>query len=146
MFRILVATDGSANSNRAAEYAARLAEKIVDAELVILYVRDTRLQYIADVVPPGATFDDTEYLAHLDRLANAALAEAKKIVNKTGKEILVRTETGKPADVICNVANGEGFDLIIMGSRGLGEITGILMGSVSDRVMHCSKIPVAIVH
>jgi len=42
-------------------------------------------------------------------------------------------------------AEEEGFDLVIMGSSGMGQVSGILLGSVSDRVAHRSTVPVLIV-
>ena len=42
-------------------------------------------------------------------------------------------------------AQAEKFDLIVMGSRGLGQLEGLLLGSVSDRVLHQAKIPVMII-
>jgi len=52
---------------------------------------------------------------------------------------------GQPADEICKKAKDGGYDLLVMGNRGLGEIKGYLMGSVSNRVIRHAVCPVLIV-
>ncbi|MBI5017715.1 MAG: universal stress protein, partial [Deltaproteobacteria bacterium] len=56
-----------------------------------------------------------------------------------------RVLTGDPATELCRVAADEGFDLIVMGSRGMSELAGLLLGSVSERVLHLAACPVAMV-
>ena len=56
-----------------------------------------------------------------------------------------RKETGHPADVILCVGEEESCDLIVLGSRGLGEVKRFLLGSVSDAVAHHAYCPVLIV-
>ncbi|XP_074619981.1 universal stress protein in QAH/OAS sulfhydrylase 3'region-like isoform X5 [Acropora palmata] len=55
------------------------------------------------------------------------------------------TELGKPGEVICQAANQEKADHIVMGSRGLGTVRRTLLGSVSDYMLHHSCIPVSVV-
>jgi nucleotide-binding universal stress UspA family protein len=55
------------------------------------------------------------------------------------------TRSGDPACVICRVANEEGYDLIVMGSRGIGLISEMLLGSVSHSVIQHANCPVLIV-
>lgn len=79
---------------------------------------------------------------------------------KQGREILSLTEeklagyglnvstgitVGHPAEEICKKVEAGGFDLLVMGSRGLGQIKGYLMGSVSNRVCRHANCPVLIV-
>ncbi|MCW2277192.1 universal stress protein family protein [Heliophilum fasciatum] len=52
---------------------------------------------------------------------------------------------GNPAYAICEYAEEHNMDLIIIGSRGMGEIKSLLLGSISDRVLHLAKCPVLIV-
>ena len=66
-------------------------------------------------------------------------------VRETGLTADMNVLQGPAPDAILRVAETEGYDLIVMGSRGLGQFQGLLIGSVSDRVMHHAKIPVLIV-
>ncbi|MDF2564158.1 MAG: hypothetical protein K0Q53_553, partial [Massilibacillus sp.] len=55
------------------------------------------------------------------------------------------SETGSPAVVILDVAANENSDLIVMGSRGLGVVKGVLLGSVSQHLVEQAKCPVMVV-
>jgi len=58
-------------------------------------------------------------------------------------ETLIRP--GSPADEIVDAAKELGADMIVIGSRGWGEIRSVLLGSVSERVLHLARCPVLIV-
>lgn len=134
--RILVPVDGSDSSDRAIDQAIYLA-KICDAKLDFIYV------------------------ANINQLAiNACLSDAiLEAVTKAGNVILDRalekvpanikakgfSETGSPAVVILDVAENENCDLIVMGSRGLGIVKGVLLGSVSQHLVEQAKCPVMVV-
>ena len=133
---ILVPVDGSDGSDKAVAHAINMAE-IYDAKLNFLYV------------------------ANINQLAiNAALSQAiLEAVTKAGKTILDRaenmvpsgiekesfSETGSPAAVILEFEENLNADLIVMGSRGLGVVKGILLGSVSQYVIERSKCPVLVI-
>jgi len=55
-----------------------------------------------------------------------------------------RTGAGKPGEVICKIADEEKADLVVTGTRGQGKIRRTLMGSVSDYIIHHSKVPVLV--
>jgi len=75
----------------------------------------------------------------------AALAEAGARLEAAGigysKHILV----GEAAQTIADYAGEHGCTLIVMGSRGLGSVAGILLGSVTTRVVHLTKLPVVVI-
>lgn len=135
--KILVPYDGSPHSQRAILVAVELA-RCANAPIHVLYAYD-RLP--ADLGEPN--FQD---------LLNRVLTWAKEIVE--GGVAAVRDQgipvtgdvlEGPAAEAILRVAEAEKCDLIIMGSRGLGQFAGLLIGSVSDRVLHHAKIPVMVV-
>jgi nucleotide-binding universal stress UspA family protein len=135
--RILVPYDGSAHSQHALQVAADLAG-CTQATVRIIYVYET---LPTDLGAPN-----------FDNLLNRVLAEANAIVQNAlglvqSKGIAVTGDVleGAPAKAILRVAEAEKFDLIVMGSRGLGQFEGLLMGSVSDRVLHHAQIPVMVV-
>ena len=133
---ILVAVDGSEGSDRAVAQAIEIA-KTCGAKLNFLYV------------------------ANINQLAiNAALTHAIiEAVKKAGKIILDRAvnmvpteiehavhfETGSPAAVILDFEEQLQADLIVMGSRGLGIVKGVLLGSVSQYITERAKSPVLVV-
>lgn len=133
---ILIPVDGSDCSDRAVAQAIEIA-KVCGAKLNFLYV------------------------ANINQLAiNAALTHAiLDAVKKAGNIILTRAEnmipseveyktfleTGSPAAVILELEEQLNADLIIMGSRGLGVVKGVLLGSVSQYITERAKCPVLVV-
>ncbi|MDO8689398.1 MAG: universal stress protein [Dehalococcoidia bacterium] len=146
MFKILVATDGSEYARKAAEYAGQLASKIPDAEITILSVLDIGLISQAAVSPSGMPVTIPVALSEdMERALNSVLQDARDKLAPTGRPVTTRLEEGRPAQVICDIAEKERFDMIVMGSSGQGRIADILLGSVSDKVVHKAKTPVVIV-
>ena len=135
--KILVAVDGSEIALRALQSARALAEA-TQGELLLLHVCNSapehaqhkRLGIVAEV--PDAENDD---------LVNAIL---ETMMGSTAKYKL-RTENGHPAEKILEVAEEAGCDTIVMGSRGLGSLTKLFLGSVSSEVINNAEIPVVIV-
>lgn len=137
--RILVAVDGSEHSLKAARTAAELAR--------FLNSRELRVVVAYDPIPP--------YLGepNLQAAINARLNEAQEIMEKALQAIgplpegLLRTEIleGPPAEAILKVAETHQSDLIVMGSRGLGRLSGLLLGSQSQKVVQHAHCPVLIV-
>ena len=76
--------------------------------------------------------------------AKKAVQQAKSMIPK---DIPVEElyEVGSPGPVLLNMAEDNGIDLVVMGSRGLGPLKGIFMGSVSSYMVSRSKCPVLIV-
>jgi nucleotide-binding universal stress UspA family protein len=137
---ILVAVDGSADADRALDQAIALAE---DQHALLTLV---------SVIPPRTG------LSSLTPAAAAAAAECfgpaiyerilRDAVARVPGDLGVRTVllTGHPARRIVERAREGGHDLIVMGSRGLGRISGALLGSVSQEVVHLSPVPVLLSH
>jgi nucleotide-binding universal stress UspA family protein len=130
--KILVCIDGSKCANEAADFAGEIALTF-DSEVVLLHVYR----------PPETTRD---LPAHGHRVeAERTLDMAKLIMNERGlrhKE-LVELDSN-PANFILK-ESAKGYDLIVMGSRGLGAMEGYLFGSVTSKVVHHSKIPTLII-
>ena len=70
---------------------------------------------------------------------------AKRAVEAAGLNAPYRIAWGGAPEVIEQVAEEDGVDLIAIGSRGVGQITGLFLGSVSDRALHRVKVPVLVV-
>ena len=143
--KILVATDGSDHAGHALKYAIESAEKW-DAPLIILSV----IPPIRPILPDPDGFDPIylpEFEEELEKAYQSILDEAVKTVVKEQPDIKVeaRLERGRPSDIIMNVARTENVGLIVMGSRGLGGITGSILGSTSQAVVHSCIKPILIV-
>jgi nucleotide-binding universal stress UspA family protein len=146
--KILVPIDGSEHSDKALNYALDLAEKY-SAEIVLLSVAQpfvaTEPMYVTQpMMPPESTIVYVKGIetAHEKMLAEA-LEKAKEI--RPSIKISKLLVDGRPADRIVEIAKEEKFDLIVMGSRGLGGIKEFFLGSVSDRVADQAPCPVLIV-
>ncbi|MDX1483497.1 MAG: universal stress protein [Alphaproteobacteria bacterium] len=170
--KILVATDGSQHAHKAVSVAADMASRY-GAELIVLAVieggalSDEAKRLAADkgidlsdilegpdvlaMAPEGEPVVlHAEYTLATARvqaeLANAVVEDAKEQAAGGGLEnARGLTESGDPAEAILKVAEAENVDLIVMGSRGLGALKSLLVGSVSQKVSHlasCSCITV----
>ena len=148
MFKVLLATDGSEYSQKAAQYTGQLCQKLEDCEITALYVKNLSFSVLGLAEEPYfETLPDSKLMQEqLDKVASSALAAAQEVLKDSGRRVTLRSEWGRPPDVICRVAEQENFDLIVVGERGMGGIVGFFLGSVSQRVATRAKVPVLIVH
>jgi len=131
MDKLLLATDGSKHSKNTIEQAIKLAKKF-DTEVTILYVIEVNPQQGYDFF--------ASYRKKEEELVNAGEEVLKKTAEafeEQGIKANTRLEKGNPADIICGIAHEEDFELVILGGRGLGKISGVLLGSVSNAVANC---------
>lgn len=136
MKNILVPVDGSEGSDRAVAEAIAMAE-ICEAKLNFLYVANINQLAI------NACLSDA-ILEAVTKAGNVILDRAMEMV-PSGIEKEAYSETGSPAVVILDFAASNDIDLIIMGSRGLGIVKGVLLGSVSQYIVEQAKCPVLVV-
>jgi nucleotide-binding universal stress UspA family protein len=156
---ILTATDGSASATRAVEFAGGLAAAS-GASLVLLHIRSARvtdemrhlarIEHIVDPAPAGAETVGRAAIptvsanqrsgAETDReiaesLGQRILAEAETLARRAGAgDIRTLSDEGDPAQRILACAQSENADLIVMGRRGLSDLAGLLIGSVSHKI------------
>lgn len=144
MKRILVATDGSEGAARAVDYAARWA-KTVGGDLLIVNV----------VGGYGMPDHLTRRLSHaqqvwLDELLTSTSAEmlikARDHAREVGvAAIQIESRSGDVAETLIEIAREKEVDVIIAGKRGAGRLTGLLLGSVSQKLVSLAPVPVTIV-
>ncbi len=135
--KILVLVDGSEFSLNAAKAAASIADKF-SGKLTLLHV--VSKSFTKTTMP-----DLEQEIAGLRAEGGQILAAAMSAIGKTEEELDTILSWGNPMDIILEEIEDEGYDLIVMGSRGLGAIKGLLMGSVSERISRSVKCPVLIV-
>lgn len=143
--RIVVGLDGSAHSLRATEAATDLANKY-GAELHLLTV--TRPYQVSpklrQYLKAENLLGEPKYI--LDEMTNDIVSEAKEIATKGNvKSVTTVVREGKPARSIVGYAHNVKADLIVVGSRGVGEIEAALLGSVSQKVTILSECAVMVV-
>jgi len=147
MFRnILIAVDGSKHSERAVAEAVDLA-RMSGASL-------TAIAATPDIVPwiYVGGYGALTAPVGLDDLHEQGRREHERmlddVLGRLASEMDVRKVVvqGSPAEAILDQAKTGGHDLIVMGSRGRGELRSLLLGSVSHHVLQASSIPVLVVH
>ena len=132
--RILVATDASAASNRAVSMAAYMAA-CHEAELLILHViRDMQLPTLIKKAPELEEFVDKREDI-LRQVAETILHEAEVRARKDGAtRVQTAIGTGDPASSIIGFTKRRNIDMIVVGTRGLGKVRELLLGSVSRKI------------
>jgi nucleotide-binding universal stress UspA family protein len=138
--KILVPVDGSENSFRALEQAIFLATKIQEAKITVLYIIEH---------PPTVYIYSPKIMEKLrtdyERESAKILERCKEMANKSGINIHTVLSEGDPASKIIGYSEREKFDIIIIGSRGMGRFKEVIVGSVSNKVLHHAKCSVMLV-
>jgi nucleotide-binding universal stress UspA family protein len=127
--------DGSKNSLRGLNMAIYLARQC-GGTITGLFVMPNRLSAFEPI-----TFDRK----YLSKFANELMAMAKKQCAQNGIVFYGKTATGDGAIEILNFSQKHKYDIIIIGSRGMGSVKEVFLGSTSHAVVHKSKIPVMII-
>ncbi|HKV44680.1 MAG TPA: universal stress protein [bacterium] len=144
MMRMLVATDGSPHAIKAAELAARFARELRGAQVILVNVG--HIPAIAIGGPSPDMMVDLGALEEgLEQAGQAILAQTQEAFGGVDVPVTRLYRRGDPAGEVIKAAKEHKADLIIMGSRGLGQFGGLILGSVSERVLHAASIPDLIV-
>jgi nucleotide-binding universal stress UspA family protein len=140
---ILLAIDGSDESKLAAQAATELSRE-TGSEVHLVYVLPTPAQLIGHHLYTDEVRESL--IGGAERDAETFLKEqAEKISSDGGKVADTHLRSGDPDKEILRTAESLGVGLIVMGSRGLGSISRMLIGSVSDSVVRHAHCPVFVV-
>ena len=135
---VLVPVDGSPQSLQALRF---VSTEWVDVRVTLLHViNPVQRGYRAGVLPSGS--EDWYQDARAD--AEEILEEAQVELDVDG-ETATRTEVGRPAATIVEVAGGDEFDHVVVGSHGRRGVSRLVLGSVAEHVARRSPVPVTIV-
>ncbi|AEA83509.1 universal stress protein [Streptococcus pneumoniae] len=142
MRRLLVAYDGSDNSKRALQYVVDLA-------------RDTGMAlqvHVVNVQHEPIIYGEYVTSAMIDELNNSLMAKSRSVLDEAaamlqagGLTCETHTQLGNVAEQINDAVKRLGCDTVVMGTRGLGSFTGLVLGSVASRVIHEVSVPVLLV-
>jgi nucleotide-binding universal stress UspA family protein len=141
MPKLLVAVDGSPSATRAVEYAIKLAKKSGSGTLHLVIVHGEPIIYgeIQVYVPK-------ERMEELQRKhSEDLLRPAVELVRAAGITHTSEILTGDAATMIAKRADELACDGIVMGTRGMGVIGNLMLGSVATKVVHLTTLPVTLV-
>jgi|AntDeeMinimDraft_6_1070357.scaffolds.fasta_scaffold01848_5 nucleotide-binding universal stress UspA family protein len=131
--KIFLPTDGSEHAEVALEHAIDLAQKY-DAQLHVLYVVDVRANSGFNMWP--------DMLEELQAVGKEVTQEIADKAEKSGIEVITEVKTGIPYKEINTYIRENDIDLITMGTRGKTGLDRILLGSVTEKIIRTSQVPV----
>ncbi len=133
--KIILALDGSESSDRAIPVAQELALRD-SAPLIVVHVNELLVGRAAGPVH-----------ANEDELVAKVRKQVEEL-QSAGVDATLETATvmlGGPAQVVAKVARDRGADLIVVGTRGHAPIAGLVLGSVTQRLLHIAHCPVLVI-
>ncbi len=137
MFKtIVVGVDGTERSEKAAVVAADIAQKY-NARLILVYAYDPVPRYFGTEIYEEAV---AQAIAHGEEVLETTIAKLTE-----GMDVEQEVLEGPAAQAILNVVRAHEADLVVIGSRGLGEIAALALGSVGHKLIQQSPVPVLIV-
>ncbi len=141
--KILVAIDGSVHTQKVLDTAISLA-KAFNSSVEICHAV-CMPPMLPDLMGAEVAFMP-QMIEDLEKNGKKIIDDAKKYVEENGiKDITTFMDIANAANMILERIKSENFDLVVLGSRGLNEFEGFLMGSVSDKISHHAKCSVFIV-
>lgn len=140
MEKILLPIDGSQICCKAFEYAKKIAKKF-NSKIILFNSQDLTppFGWLYDPVIPKNQKHNPE------KITEEIVEEGKKAFEGTGINVITKTSLGDPATTILEISEREECDLIIMCTHGMSKSKRFLLGSVTNKVVLYSKIPVLVV-
>ena len=142
--KVLVPVDGSQSSDRAVDHLIRKLALFKDRDSV-----EVHLLNVQHEIPYGRRVSSV--IGH-DKLAQyhkeegmAALKSAMQRLDAAKVRYQHHIAVGDAAEIICEYAREKGMDQIFMGTRGMGSVSNLVLGSVATKVIHLSPVPVLLV-
>lgn len=136
--KIMVAYDASPRSEKALQWAIQLALQLKSEMEIITVVTPPEFSTNIDEIDEFYSDGDSHYIPALEE--SKIQAENAGILNVSYKIL-----HGHPAESIVRYASNGKFDLIVMGTRGMGGFKNLIIGSVAQRVMTYAEVPVTII-
>lgn len=150
LMKILVCVDGSKQSMKAVDEAVKIAGGCNVNEVAIIHVCESKLDWSGIPHEGSVTREDMERFRKSLEQCNyenneKVLSEAKEVFEKNNIQVKKIFKEGHPAQTIADTANEEGYDMVFIGSRGLGGLKKLFLGSVSSAVIQEVKSNVYVV-
>jgi len=135
--RLLVPVDGSQHSLRALDLAVDRAAADPKIQLVVLNVQPR--------MPSGLFVTRSMIAKYQAAEGKAALTKAMQKLHRHSMKAETIVGVGEPGQTIAKVARQKHCGEIVLGSRGLGSVKGLILGSVTTKVIHATRVPVTVV-
>ncbi len=138
MLRILIPVDGSENALRAVRFLIRKSALFRDP----LQIHLLNVQH-----PFPGTLRGVHHEARKEHHDEGLrmLVDARKLLDEAGVQYEHHVIVGEAPQVIARFVTDHGIDQVVMGNRGLGTVSGLLLGSVTTKVLHLVRVPVLLV-
>lgn len=138
--KILLAVDGSEYSQRMLSYVATHAKALGgDGEYTVLYV-------VTPLAQRAAAFVDADMSRQfVEDESKSVLDPIRSSLEQRGVKAVYAVKSGQPAAEIASMAQGEGFDMVVMGSHGHNALKSLVLGSVATKVLAACDVPVLLV-
>jgi nucleotide-binding universal stress UspA family protein len=140
---ILVPTDFSEPAEAALEYAKTLAQEF-NSRIHLLHVVSEPYVYPWGTDLP--TIPIADLLTQSEEAASERLTQLAQMTPALAGRVTVDTEVGTPVERILDYIGGHEIDLVVIGTHGRGMVGHLLLGSVAERVVRRSPVPVLTVH
>lgn len=140
MLNILVPVDSSENALRAIDYVISLAAQLKEVTIHVVTVRD------AMDSPQLHRFWTQEQIHAFQQESGRALLDgARQRLDKAGLPYIANIAIGDIAESIVKYAHEQHCNMIVMGTRGMGTIASLMLGSVATKVVHLAAMPVLLI-
>ena len=139
--RILVPVDGTLPSHRAVKHAVSLAAGCFDSHVILLNVQNRTTLGLSEI---GAE-EPPDELRQAQLVSERVFHTDVATCREAGVSCETTAEVGPVAETIARVARELKADQIVMGTRGLNSLSGLLMGSVTTRTVHLADVPVTLI-
>jgi len=140
MTKLLLPVDGSPCSRRAAEFAVRLAGDRASAKVLLLNVQSPVMAWEV------SNYVTAEMVNQIhEKAGREAIKGAREVLDAAGVPCEEHLLVGEPAEIIAQVAAQERVEGIVMGTRGMGLVKSLVLGSVATKVIHLVEVPVTLV-
>lgn len=143
--RVMLATDGSADAQRAARVVATLPELCEITVVSVARPLGAEKLVLDRFHDAESRKMQAEFLRHRKEVAHEAIERALEALKDVSAPLRTRVLSGHPAQTIVRAAQREGVDLLVVGSRGLTGVKAVALGSVSYAVAQLATCPVLIV-
>jgi nucleotide-binding universal stress UspA family protein len=140
MLKVLLPVDGSENSNRAVKHLIHLIKNLGAMEVHVVNVQP-ELLYINILLKPRQEVID----AWSQKAGRDASSSACALLVEASIPYVLEFASGEVAEAIVRHAQHCQCDMIVMGTRGMGSVANLVLGSVATKVIHLANIPVTLV-
>lgn len=140
MLKILAPVDGSNNASRMLDQLVTFARQARDVEVCVINVREP-----VEAAEVRKYWSDDKIAEFQQKEGALLLDAARKRLTDAGIKHSADVVVGDIAPAIAGQARARGCNLIMMGTRGMGSVGSLLMGSVATKVIHLAEMPVMLV-